>query len=86
MSKKSLKALISKGGERMNFYEELEQEFKNAGINGRIISVPEELKPTAQDIADLDQRIAIRCAENERMMSESAMYAEHSLPVQQSNN
>ena len=67
----------------MGFYEELEREFKNAGINGRIISVPEDLKPTAQDIADLDQRIAIRCAENERMMFESAMYAaEHSLPVQ----
>ena len=67
----------------MNFYEELEQGFKDAGINARTIPVPENLKPTAQDIADLDQRIAIRCAENERMMFKSAMYAaEHSLPVQ----
>ena len=67
----------------MNFYQELDREFKNAGINGHIVSVPKELRPSSQDIAELEQKIAIRCAENDRMLTESAIIAEHySLPVQ----
>ena len=63
----------------MNFYDELEREFKNAGINGKVIPVPDELKPTPEDFAELDRRIAIRTRENEIMMAESIKYAKTSL-------
>lgn len=33
----------------MNFYKEIEQECKSAGIDREIISVPDELKPTPKD-------------------------------------
>ena len=63
----------------MNFYDELEREFKNAGINGKVIPVPDELKPTPEDFTELDRRIAIRTRENEIMMAESIKYANTSL-------
>lgn len=67
----------------MNFYEELDQEFKNAGIKGHIVAVPPELRPTAEDFTNLDRKIAIRCAENDRMLAESALLAKYySLPIQ----
>ncbi len=61
--------------EKMNFYEELDREFKAAGIKGKIVNVPEELRPTAADFADLERRIAIRAHENEVMMAESELLA-----------
>ena len=64
----------------MNFYEELCREMKNAGIEGKIISVPEELRPTANDFAELDSRIEKRMEENRNMMFLSAIYAANSMP------
>lgn len=59
----------------MSFYEELEREFKAAGIAGSIRPVPEGLKPTREDFAELERRVAIRVHENEIMMAESELLA-----------
>lgn len=64
----------------MNFYEEIEREFKNVGINGRIVPVPEELKPTTNDFNELDNIIEIKCEENRNMMFLCKIYAENSMP------
>ena len=64
----------------MTFYEELEREFKNAGIKGKIVSVPEELRPTAKDFAYLEARIEKRMEENRNMMFLSEIYAANSMP------
>ena len=64
----------------MNFYEELDREFKNAGLKSEIISVPEELKPTPKDFAELDARIEKRCEENRNMMILSEIYVANSMP------
>ena len=64
----------------MNFYEEIDREFKSAGIEGKIISVPEELRPTAKDFAELDARIEKRCEENRNMMFLSEIYAANGMP------
>ena len=64
----------------MNFYEELYREMKNAGIEGKIITVPEELRPTAKDFAKLDARIYKRMEENRNMMFLSEIYAANSMP------
>lgn len=60
----------------MNFYDEIEREFKAAGIAGGIRPVPEELRPTREDYAELERRIAIRIHENEVMMAESKWLAD----------
>lgn len=62
----------------MNFYKEIEHELNNAGILGSICSVPEELKPTSEDYADLERRIGIKVHENEIMMAESKLFASQS--------
>ena len=59
----------------MSFYKEIEREFKAAGIEGGIRPVPEELRPTREDYAELERRIAIRTHENEIMMAESELLA-----------
>ena len=59
----------------MNFYKELEREFKAAGIEGGVIPVPAELRPTAEDFGELERRIAMRVHENEVMMAESELLA-----------
>ena len=65
----------------MNFYEELDREFKNAGIEGfKIISVPEELRPTAKDYAELEAIIEKRMEENRNMMFLSEIYAANGMP------
>ena len=64
----------------MNFYEELEGEFKNAGIKGKIVPVSEDLKPIPIDIAELDARIEKRIEENRNMMFLSEMYAANNMP------
>ena len=64
----------------MNFYKELEREFKNAGLDGKIISVPEELKPISKDFAELDRRIFEKTEENINMLFLSEMYAKNSMP------
>ena len=64
----------------MNFYKELEREFKNAGLDGEIIPVPEELKPTPKDFAELDRKIFERTEETRNMLFLSEMYAKNSTP------
>lgn len=59
----------------MNFYMELEREFTSAGLSGRVISIPEELKPTSADFAEIERNIAIKVHENEVMMTESELLA-----------
>ncbi len=59
----------------MNFYKELERECISAGLSGKVIPVPQELRPTNYDYADLERRIAIRVHENEIMMAESELLA-----------
>ena len=65
----------------MNFYEELKQNFNEAGIEGGIIEVPPELKPTPEDYRELERRIALRTAENDRVLDQSMIIAQFSLPV-----
>ena len=67
----------------MNFYKELEREFKSAGLTGAIVSVPEELIPTSEDYAKLENAIAIRVHENEVMMAESELLAAKKTMVKQ---
>ena len=65
----------------MNFYEELKQCFDEVGIEGRIVEVPPELRPTPEDFRDLEQRIALKTDKNERMLAQSIVNAQFSLPV-----
>ncbi|MBR1376595.1 MAG: hypothetical protein IJ565_02155 [Bacilli bacterium] len=64
----------------MSFYEEIEREFKNAGIEGKIVPVPEELKPTPKDFAELEARIERGMEENRNMLFLSEIYAANSMP------
>lgn len=64
----------------MSFYEEIDREFKSAGIEGKIIPVPQELRPTPQDFAELDAKIEKRCEENRNMMFLSEIYSINSMP------
>lgn len=61
---------------KMSFYKEIEREFKAAGIAGGIRPVSEELRPTREDYAELERRIAVRVHENEVMMAESELLAD----------
>ncbi len=63
----------------MNFYKELEREFKNAGLQGRIIEVSDELKPTSKDYKELEKRIYIKTEENRNMMYLSGIYASNGM-------
>ena len=66
----------------MNFYEELKMCADEAGIEGvRIVEVPLELRPTKEDYKELERRIAIRAAETERMLAQSQINAQFSLPI-----
>ena len=64
----------------MNFYEELERECKNAGISGRIVSIPDELKPTNEDFIELENNISVKTEENRKMLFLSELYAKNSMP------
>lgn len=66
----------------MNFYEEVARECKAANIDAEIIEVPPYLKPTPKDYAELEQKIALRCAKTDRMLRMSEFYARNSIPVQ----
>ena len=52
--------------------------FNAAGLKGKIITIPEELKATPEDYAELERKIAIKTRENEIMMNESMKYAKRS--------
>ena len=64
----------------MNFYTELAQEMKAAGLEGKVVEVSDELKPTPADFAEIDRRIEIRCREVDIMLAKSMMYAKYSMP------
>ena len=64
----------------MNFYAELAQEMKAAGLEGKVVEVPDELKPTPSDFAEINRRTEIRCREVDIMLAESLMYAKNSMP------
>ena len=64
----------------MNFYEELDKEMKAAGLKGKIIQVPTELRPTVKDFTELDARIEKRMEENRNMMFLSEIYAANCMP------
>ena len=65
----------------MNFYKELENECKSAGIECEIIPVPDELKPTLRDFAEFDKRVETRLEENRKMMVLSELYASEGMPA-----
>ncbi|MBR3169077.1 hypothetical protein IKF23_01405 [Candidatus Saccharibacteria bacterium] len=66
----------------MNFYEELKMCADEAGIEGvRIVEVPLELRPTKDDYRELERRIAIRVAETDKMLAQSQINAQFSLPI-----
>ena len=69
----------------MSFYDKLEHEFKNAGLVGKKVSVPDELKPSNKDFMELDNRIAIKTEENRNMLYKSGIYAENSMPCGSGN-
>ena len=66
----------------MNFYEELKMCADEAEIEGvRIVEVPLELRPTKDDYGELERRIAIRSAETDKMLVQSQINAQFSLPI-----
>ena len=69
----------------MSFYDELEREFKNAGLVGKKVSVPDELKPSDKDFMELDNRIAIKTEENRNMLYKSGIYAQNGMPCGSGN-
>ena len=64
-----------------NFYKELEEECKNAGIDGKVIEVPDELKPTPLDFAKLNSEIEKKLDKNDEMRTLSEIYASQGLPA-----
>lgn len=53
-----------------------------AGIEGvRIVEIPLELRPTKDDYRELERRIAIRSAEADKMLVQSQINAQFSLPI-----
>ena len=65
----------------MNFYDEVEKNCKEAGIPGKKVLVPEELRETPKDRAELDRKCEIRCEENRKMMILSEINASNSMPA-----
>lgn len=65
----------------MNFYKELENECINAGISGKVTSVPDELKPTSKDYAELNKNIEEKLEVNNEMLILSEQYASKCMPV-----
>ena len=64
----------------MNFYEEIAQELKAAGLTGsKIFRIPDEMSPTLDDYAELERNITIRTRKNEEMLTLSIMYAKESI-------
>lgn len=65
----------------MNFNEEMEIVFKEAGLNdGELISIQKEDKGTPSDYANLKAKILIKTEENRNMMVLSDLYSKESLP------
>lgn len=65
----------------MNFNEEMEIVFKEAGLNdGKLILIPIEDKGTPSDYANLERKILIETEENRNMMRLSDLYLRESLP------
>lgn len=53
-----------------------------ARIEGvKIIEVPSELRPTKEDYREIERRITIRTAETDRLLAQSQVNAQFSLPV-----
>ena len=73
---------LRKVGDRMTFNEKIVSLFKELGLEGEIIETPPHLKATPEDYAKLEHEIALRLAENDRMLRMSELYARNSLPVQ----
>ena len=68
----------------MNFYEKFKICVDEAGVEGiKIVEVPLELRPTKEDYKELERRIVIRTAETERMLAQSQINAQYSLPISQ---
>ena len=65
----------------MNFYTELEDNAKLAGIGGRKTSVPDELKPTPKDFAELDYAVDKALDDTYTMRELSERYASESMPA-----
>lgn len=66
---------------QLNFYKELKQCFDEAGIEGGIIEVPPELEPTLEDYKELEHRMTLKAAETDRMLAQSQINAQFSLPI-----
>ena len=64
----------------MNFYKEIKGYAEEAGLNIKVVSVPEELVPTAQDFDELDNNSERRGKETDEMLANSMIYAADSLP------
>jgi len=65
----------------MNFYDELEKNCKEAGIPGRKVPVPEELRETPKDRAELARNCEIRGEETRQMLISSEINASRSMPA-----
>lgn len=63
-----------------NFNAELAKELSECGFGGKLISIEEKDKGTPEDYVKLEREISIKADENEKMLSQSALYAKDSLP------
>ena len=65
----------------MNYNEEMAREMKNAGLKVKLVELPEELRATPEDFAELERAIAIRTHENEIMLAKSIQYSMNSIVI-----
>lgn len=64
-----------------NFNEEIERELAELQLGGKVVPIDEEDKATSEDYAKLEAQILLRTEENRKMLFQSSINAEHSLPV-----
>ena len=69
----------------MKFNEEVEMISKSAGLSLNVVEVKDELKPTLDDIEELDKKILVRTEENRNMLNLSEVYAKNSMPCNSIN-
>ena len=65
----------------MNWYEEMARELINAGMTTgcKITDIPDDLKPTKEDFAELERKISIRIEENIKRKFLSEIYTKENL-------
>lgn len=59
----------------MNWYEVMNRELQKAGAGVNMVKVPDNRRPSATSLINLEQEIASQISENEAMCARSKSYA-----------